>query len=83
MRKLQPPALPVIIEQEIQQPRGASRYMVSLTRALRAALDDIYRTLSRHEPRVGDILLTSENKSPGAGYDAAGQVGAFYAWKVK
>ena len=83
MRKLQPPSLPVTTEQEIQQSRGASRYIVSLARALRAALDDIYRTLSRHEPRTGDILLTEEDKSPGVGYEAAGQVGTFYAWRVK
>ncbi len=83
MKKLQPPALPAATEAEIQTSGGASRYVVTLVRALRAALDDVYRVLSRHEPQTGSILLTAEDKSPGAGYEAAGMAGTFYAWKAK
>lgn len=81
MRKLQPPAIPAVMEQEIQSTRGAARYIVSLARALRAALDDIYRILSRHEPRAGGIVLTADAQPPDAGYAAAGRVGEFYAWR--
>lgn len=83
MKKLQPPAIPVVMEQEIQQARGAARYTISLVRALRAAFDDIYRVLSRHEPQTGCIVLTAENRAPdnGTKYETAGRIGEFYAWK--
>ena len=80
-KRLQPTALPVVYENEIQQPRAAARYIALLVRALRAALDDIYRILSRHEPVKGQIVLTMEEKTPGDGYEAAGQIGGFYAWR--
>ena len=58
MKKLQPPALPAATEAEIQTAGGASRYVVTLVRALRAALEgggDVEPLIRRVPVRAGDV----------------------------
>lgn len=81
MIKLQPPSVPAASERELASTAALARYVPALARALRAALEDIYRALGELRPRRGRILLTQDDSPPAAGFEPAGQVGAFYAWR--
>ena len=81
MTKLQPPAVPAAAVRELASASALARYVPALVRALRAALEDIYRALGELRPRRGCILLTFDDAPPAAGFEPAGQVGAFYAWR--
>ncbi len=81
MTKLQPPAVPAASERELASPAALARYVPALARALRAALEDIYRALGELRPRRGRVLLTLDDAPPAPGFEPAGQLGTFYAWR--